>query len=71
MPEGMPRANRALKMCYFNNMGIAVRKIRPMAKRALIIDIDLHYGDGTVSIFRGGSGVEIVTPCLWRELPVS
>jgi acetoin utilization deacetylase AcuC-like enzyme len=55
-------ANRAWGMCYFNNMAIAVKNILPRAKKALIIDIDLHYGDGTVSIFRGDSNVKIVNP---------
>jgi len=55
-------ANRAWGMCFFNNMAIAVQKIRPRAKRVLIIDIDLHYGDGTVSIFRGDCNVKIVNP---------
>ncbi|MBN1235228.1 MAG: histone deacetylase family protein [Methanotrichaceae archaeon] len=55
-------ANRAWGMCFFNNMAIAVKKIRPRAKKALIIDIDLHFGDGTVSIFRGDSDVKIVNP---------
>ena len=55
-------ANRAWGMCYFNNMAIAIKNIRPRAKRALIIDIDLHFGDGTVSIFRGDQNVKIVNP---------
>jgi acetoin utilization deacetylase AcuC-like enzyme len=55
-------ANRAWGMCYFNNMAIAVQRIRPRAKRVLILDIDLHFGDGTVSIFRGDSNVKIVNP---------
>jgi acetoin utilization deacetylase AcuC-like enzyme len=55
-------ANRAWGMCFFNNMAIAIKNIRPGAKKALIIDIDLHYGDGTVSIFRGDSNVKIVNP---------
>ncbi|MFB3766273.1 MAG: histone deacetylase family protein [Methanotrichaceae archaeon] len=55
-------ANRAWGMCFFNNMAIAVQKIRPQAKRVLIIDIDLHFGDGTVSIFRGDGNVKIVNP---------
>lgn len=55
-------ANRAWGMCFFNNMAIAVQKIRPKAQRALIIDIDLHFGDGTVSIFRGDENVKIVNP---------
>jgi len=55
-------ANRAWGMCFFNSMAIAIQKIRPKAERVLIIDIDLHYGDGTVSIFRGDSNVKIVNP---------
>lgn len=55
-------ANRAWGMCFFNNMAIAVQKIRPQAKRVLIIDIDLHFGDGTVSIFRTDENVKIVNP---------
>lgn len=55
-------ANRAWGLCYFNNMAIAVQKIRPMTERILIIDIDLHFGDGTVSIFRGDDKVRIVNP---------
>ena len=49
-------------MCYFNNMAIAVQRIRPRAKRVLIIDIDLHFGDGTVSIFQGDHDVKIANP---------
>jgi acetoin utilization deacetylase AcuC-like enzyme len=55
-------ANRAWGLCFFNNMAIAVQKIRPKAKHVLIIDIDLHFGDGTVSIFRGDRDVKIVNP---------
>lgn len=47
-------------MCYFNNMAIAVQRIRPRGKMALIMDIDLHFGYGTASIFRGDSKVKIV-----------
>ncbi len=55
-------ANRAWGLCFFNNMAIAIQKIRPNAKRVLVIDIDLHFGDGTVSIFRGDHDVAIVNP---------
>lgn len=55
-------ASRAWGLCFFNNMAIAVRRIMQRAARVLIIDIDLHFGDGTVSIFRGDSGVRIVNP---------
>jgi acetoin utilization deacetylase AcuC-like enzyme len=55
-------ANRSWGLCFFNNLAIAVQKIRPRAEKVLIIDIDLHFGDGTVSIFRGDSKVKIVNP---------
>ncbi len=55
-------ANRAWGMCFLNNMAIAVQKIRTRAERVLVIDIDLHYGDGTASIFRGEGNVKIVNP---------
>jgi acetoin utilization deacetylase AcuC-like enzyme len=39
--------------CFFNNIAISIEKLRRrrMIERALIIDIDLHYGDGTANIF--------------------
>ena len=39
--------------CYFNNMAIAVEALKRTRKikTAYILDIDLHYGDGTVNIF--------------------
>jgi acetoin utilization deacetylase AcuC-like enzyme len=55
-------ANRAWGLCFFNNMAVAVQRIRPKAERVLIIDIDLHFGDGTVSIYRGDNKVKIVNP---------
>ncbi len=46
--------------CWFNNIAIAVEKIRHQAKieRVLIIDIDLHFGDGTSNIFAGNPQVD-------------
>lgn len=55
-------ANRAWGLCFFNNMAIAVRKIKERIGKILILDIDLHFGDGTVSIFRGDREVTIVNP---------
>ena len=41
--------------CFFNNMAISIAKLRGEGKieTALILDIDLHFGDGTANIFRG------------------
>jgi acetoin utilization deacetylase AcuC-like enzyme len=38
--------------CYFNNMAIALEHLRREEKirGAYVLDIDLHYGDGTVNI---------------------
>lgn len=39
--------------CYFNNVAIAVEKLRNegTVEKILIVDIDLHYGDGTAAFF--------------------
>ena len=45
--------------CFFNNVAIAAEKYvknNPTSK-ALIVDFDLHYGDGTANIFRNNSSV--------------
>lgn len=41
--------------CYFNNVAISIKKLIAQGKirRALILDIDLHYGDGTENCFAG------------------
>lgn len=41
--------------CRFNNIAIAIEKLRAGERvvRPLIVDIDLHYGNGTEDIFRG------------------
>ncbi|UCF56698.1 MAG: histone deacetylase family protein, partial [Deltaproteobacteria bacterium] len=38
--------------CYFNNMAIALERLKQTEKiqSAYVLDIDLHFGDGTVNI---------------------
>jgi len=45
--------------CYFNNVAIAVKKLLDENRigRALIVDFDLHFGDGTSNIFQYDSRV--------------
>ena len=45
--------------CCFNNIAISVESLRREGKigKALIVDIDLHYGDGTANIFEAVSEV--------------
>ncbi len=46
--------------CYFNNVAIAVKKLLAEGKirRAVIVDFDLHFGDGTAKAFSGVEEVE-------------
>jgi acetoin utilization deacetylase AcuC-like enzyme len=48
--------------CFFNNMAVALEALRRQheIKTACVLDIDLHYGDGTVNILGNRSWVEIV-----------
>jgi len=50
--------------CYFNNIAISIEKLRREDKidRATIVDIDLHYGDGTANIFQGVGEVTYFHP---------
>jgi len=40
--------------CYFNNMAIALERLKRTGKimSAYVLDIDLHFGDGTVNILK-------------------
>lgn len=48
--------------CFFNNMTIAIKGLvsKGLIRNALIIDIDLHYGNGTYDIVRGDGNIEFV-----------
>jgi acetoin utilization deacetylase AcuC-like enzyme len=50
--------------CYFNNMAIALEKLKGESKikKAFILDFDLHFGDGNVNILRGKGYVTILNP---------
>jgi len=50
--------------CYFNNVAVAVEKLRieTRIQKALIADVDLHYGDGTANIFTSSPNVVYFHP---------
>jgi len=50
--------------CYFNNMAISVLHLKQkgLIRRAMVLDIDLHFGDGTVNILSGEEWVEVHNP---------
>lgn len=47
--------------CYFNNMAIALQSLRCRGQlaSAYVLDIDLHYGDGTVNILESKDYVRV------------
>jgi len=46
--------------CFFNNVAIAVKKLfqESEIKKSVIIDFDLHFGDGTYNIFSADPRVD-------------
>jgi len=50
--------------CYFNNMAVALTALKQegLISSAFVLDIDLHYGDGTVNILGGETWVDILNP---------
>ena len=51
--------NSCWGFCHFNNIAIAIRRLIHTRRisRALIVDFDLHFGDGTSNVFAGDSNV--------------
>jgi acetoin utilization deacetylase AcuC-like enzyme len=45
--------------CVFNDIAVSIQFLRKSGRirRAAVIDLDVHQGDGTAEIFRGDSGV--------------
>ncbi|ESP62495.1 Deacetylase [Smithella sp. ME-1] len=57
-------AGSAWGFCYFNNMAIALEKLKREGKikKAFILDFDLHFGDGNVNILGSRGYVKIYNP---------
>ncbi|MFO7495524.1 MAG: histone deacetylase family protein [Desulfobacterales bacterium] len=53
--------------CYFNNMAVALTALKSAGriKTALVLDIDLHHGDGTENLFAGQKWVAVHNP--WQR----
>jgi len=50
-PPGHHAGRSSLEgFCYFNNVAIAVRKL---GRKAAVLDLDVHHGNGTQEIFLG------------------
>lgn len=50
--------------CFFNNVAVAVAALlhEGAIRSALILDVDLHFGDGTANIFRDRPEVQYLHP---------
>jgi len=50
--------------CYYNNLAVALTALKDEGEiaSAHILDIDLHYGDGTVNILEGKDWVRVYNP---------
>jgi len=61
--------NSSWGFCYFNNLAVSMEKLRREERidNAVIVDIDLHYGDGTANIFQGVSEVTYFHPDAWNR----
>ena len=58
-PGHHAEANRAMGFCYFNNIAIAARYLQkewPLT-RVVIVDFDVHHGNGTQHIFEDDATV--------------
>jgi acetoin utilization deacetylase AcuC-like enzyme len=58
-PGHHAEAGRAMGFCLFNNLAIALANALAAAgvERALVVDWDVHHGNGTEAIFAGSSRV--------------
>ena len=63
--------SRAMGFCFFGNAAVAVERARRMhgAERVLILDWDVHHGNGTESIFATDPGVLFISIHEWPLYP--
>ena len=56
-PGHHAHSNYGHGFCYFNNIAIAAEHLRTQGERVMIVDIDLHFGDGTEEYSTGRDDV--------------
>lgn len=57
-------ADSAWGFCYFNNMAIALHKLKRAGKikKVFLLDFDLHVGDGNINLLEAKGYVTILNP---------
>ncbi len=64
-------ADRAMGFCVFNNIAVAARSLTARGERVLIVDWDVHHGNGTQAIFWNDPNVLFVSSQLEQHWPFS
>ncbi|MDX6669650.1 MAG: hypothetical protein QOI91_13 [Solirubrobacteraceae bacterium] len=62
---------RAMGFCLLNNVAVAARRARDAhgAQRVLVVDWDVHHGNGTQAVFESDPGVLFVSIHQWPLYP--
>ncbi|HSM35327.1 MAG TPA: histone deacetylase [Longimicrobiales bacterium] len=65
------RADRGAGFCVFNDVAVAARAVlaEGLARRVLIVDLDVHQGEGTAAIFAGDRDVFTFSVHAARNFP--
>jgi acetoin utilization deacetylase AcuC-like enzyme len=63
--------DRAMGFCLLNNIAVATAALRSQGERVLIVDWDVHHGNGTQEIFWNDAGVLYVSTHQWPLFPGS
>jgi acetoin utilization deacetylase AcuC-like enzyme len=64
-------ADRAMGFCLFNNVAVAAASLAARGERVLIVDWDVHHGNGTQAIFWNDPRVLFVSSQLQGHWPFS
>ncbi len=64
-------ADRAMGFCVFNNIAVVARSLTARGERVLIVDWDVHHGNGTQAIFWNDPNVLFVSSQLSEHWPFS
>jgi len=63
-------ADTSWGFCYFNNVAVALQSLitRGKVESAYVLDIDLHFGDGTVNILGNRDDVIVCNPAAQQRV---
>jgi acetoin utilization deacetylase AcuC-like enzyme len=70
-PGHHARFGAAAGFCLFDNVAVAARRVQAigLAERVLVVDWDVHHGDGTQAIFWEDPSVYVLSLHAWPQYP--